>query len=158
MGGVSGVDARVSEAQRLDDVGRRVTRLEEKVAGLLEALAPNIAPCLDVVANALEEEGGERERTVAAVAARVGLDPRTVRFYAREGLVVPAERSGGDYRLYSAEEEEQLRLCAIGREAGLSLDDVRGVLASPHPQAALSVAIHSRAADLFRLVDRVVPS
>ena len=98
---------------------------------------------------------GVGSRTVKAVAERTGLPPRTVRFYAREGVVCPVERSDGDYRLYSDTEEEQLRLVKIARDAGLSLDQARRVLASPRPKVALHAALRTRSRDLSRLMDSV---
>ncbi|MGD0409255.1 MAG: MerR family transcriptional regulator, partial [Candidatus Limnocylindrales bacterium] len=42
-------------------------------------------------------------------AAEVGLTPRSVRYYEEIGLLTPAARSEGDYRLYDDTDLERLR-------------------------------------------------
>ncbi len=68
--------------------------------------------------------------TVKHVAARVGLPSRTVRYYDRIGLVSPDERSAAGYRLYSSEEEGRLRFIRQAKLLGLSLEEIRGLLAA----------------------------
>ena len=48
---------------------------------------------------------------IGEVARRTGLSPRTLRHYDQLGLLVPSQRSTGDYRLYSR--EDLVRLLAI---------------------------------------------
>lgn len=69
-------------------------------------------------------------RTVQDVARRVGLRPRTVRYYDRIGLVTAGARSEAGYRLYDAEDEGRLRFVRHARELGLSLDEVRQLLSA----------------------------
>ena len=69
-------------------------------------------------------------RTVQDVATRLGVPPRTVRYYDRIGLVEATGRSDAGYRLYAPEEEGKLRFVKQARSLGLSLDDVRQLLAA----------------------------
>lgn len=69
-------------------------------------------------------------RTVHDVAERVGLPARTVRYYDRIGLVPASGRSEAGYRLYSAEDEGKLRFVRQARSLGLSLDEVRRLIAA----------------------------
>lgn len=68
--------------------------------------------------------------TVKDVAARVGLPSRTVRYYDSIGLVRADERSPAGYRLYSAEEEARLRFILRAKRLGLSLHEIRGLMAA----------------------------
>ena len=68
--------------------------------------------------------------TVKEVAERVGLPSRTVRYYDRIGLVCADQRSTAGYRLYSAEEEGKLRFIRQAKGLGLSLEEIRGLMAA----------------------------
>lgn len=68
--------------------------------------------------------------TVKEVAERVGLPSRTVRYYDRIGLVTADERSPAGYRLYSSEDEGKLRFVRQAKALGLSLEDIRGLIAA----------------------------
>lgn len=67
--------------------------------------------------------------TVKQVAERVGLPSRTIRYYDRIGLVVAGQRSEAGYRLYSAEDEGRLRFIRQAKALGLSLEEIRGLMA-----------------------------
>jgi DNA-binding transcriptional MerR regulator len=66
--------------------------------------------------------------TIGQLADRTGLAVRTIRFWSDAGLVTPAGRSAGGYRLYDAEAVARLDLVRTLRELGLGLDVVRAVL------------------------------
>ncbi len=68
--------------------------------------------------------------TVKEVAERVGIPSRTVRYYDRIGLVRADERSSAGYRLYSTEEEGKLRFIRQAKALGLTLEDIRGLMAA----------------------------
>jgi len=70
------------------------------------------------------------EHTVRRVAERIGLPPRTVRYYDHIGLVCPAKRSEAGYRLYSAEDEGKLHFVRQAKGFGFSLDQIRGLIAA----------------------------
>ena len=46
---------------------------------------------------------------IQEVAAEVGLTPRSIRYYEEVGLLEPAARSEGAYRLYDESDIERLR-------------------------------------------------
>jgi DNA-binding transcriptional MerR regulator len=66
--------------------------------------------------------------TIGQLARRCGLPARTIRFWSDAGLVPPAGRSAGGYRLYDAESVARLELVRSLRELGLGLDVVEAVL------------------------------
>ncbi|WP_106401904.1 helix-turn-helix domain-containing protein [Actinocorallia populi] len=67
--------------------------------------------------------------TIGQLARRTGLAARTIRFWSDLGVVPPAGRSAGGYRLYDVEAVARLELVRTLRELGLGLDAVRAVLA-----------------------------
>jgi DNA-binding transcriptional MerR regulator len=67
--------------------------------------------------------------TIGALARRAQVSTSMLRFYEREGLLRPQRRSGSGYRLYGAEAERTLLFIRRAQRLGLSLDDIRLVLA-----------------------------
>ncbi|MEU3450791.1 MerR family transcriptional regulator [Streptomyces thermolilacinus] len=66
--------------------------------------------------------------TIGELARRTGLPVRTIRFWSDCGVLVPAGRSAGGYRLYDNAAAARLDLVRTLRELGLDLDAVRRVL------------------------------
>jgi DNA-binding transcriptional MerR regulator len=62
------------------------------------------------------------------LARATGNTVRTIRFYETEGLLKPANVSGGGHRRYTEDDLERLRLITDLRELGLSLCDIRAIL------------------------------
>ncbi len=63
------------------------------------------------------------------VAAETGLTPRAIRYYEELGLLEPAARSEGAYRLYDAEDLERLRFIrGLRDDAGFSLAEIGQLL------------------------------
>jgi MerR family Zn(II)-responsive transcriptional regulator of zntA len=65
---------------------------------------------------------------IGELAEHSGLSRDTLRFYEREGLLSPAERSPAGYRLYSPEALRRLRFIKEAQALGLSLDEIRKLL------------------------------
>ena len=66
---------------------------------------------------------------IQEVAADTGLTPRTIRYYEELGLLAPAARSEGAYRLYDAEDLERLRFIrGLRDDAGFSLSEIGQLL------------------------------
>ena len=65
---------------------------------------------------------------VSQIAREAGVDPWTVRFYEKEGLLPKAKRSASGYRLYEPEIAEQIRFIKKAQHLGLKLDDVQETL------------------------------
>ena len=66
--------------------------------------------------------------TIGQLARRAGVPARTVRFWSDAGLIPPAGRSAGGYRLFDSEAAARLDLVRTLRELGLGLDVVAAVL------------------------------
>ncbi|HEY8437257.1 MAG TPA: MerR family transcriptional regulator [Candidatus Limnocylindrales bacterium] len=66
---------------------------------------------------------------IQEVAAALGLTARTIRYYEELGLLTPAARSEGDYRLYDDDDVERLRFIKDLRDdAGFSLTEISQLL------------------------------
>jgi len=68
--------------------------------------------------------------TVKQVATAVGFPSRTVRYYDRIGLVSPSARSEAGYRLYDAHDEGKLSFVRHAKALGLSLQEIRELIAA----------------------------
>ncbi|MFD4638306.1 MerR family transcriptional regulator [Lentzea sp. NPDC058436] len=66
--------------------------------------------------------------TIGRLARSTGISARTLRFWSNEGVIAPAGRSPGGYRLYDTACVARVELARTLRELGLGLDDVRLVL------------------------------
>ncbi|MFJ9718511.1 MerR family transcriptional regulator [Streptomyces sp. NPDC101213] len=67
--------------------------------------------------------------TPAAVADRTGVSLDTLRYYEREGLIGPIQRSLGGRRQYTEDDVFWIGLVTCFREAGLGIADLRGFVA-----------------------------
>jgi MerR family Zn(II)-responsive transcriptional regulator of zntA len=78
------------------------------------------------------------------LARATGNTVRTIRFYETEGLLKPANVSGGGHRRYTEDDLERLRLITDLRELGLSLCEIRSILelrAGCHTAAEFAIRI-----------------
>ncbi|MEU3951548.1 MerR family transcriptional regulator [Streptomyces achromogenes] len=91
-------------------------------------------------------DDGTRLFTIGELAGATGLSVRTIRFWSDEGVLAPAARSLGGYRLYDAAGAARLELIRTLRELGLGLDEVRTVLAGERTVAEVA-ATHVAALD-----------
>lgn len=88
---------------------------------------------------------------IGEVASRAGVSTRTVDFYTGLGLLTPARRTGGNFRLYAAAAVE--RIAAIRRleASGISLDDIAQALRSEHVQDDVDTLLRQFREDLDQL-------
>jgi DNA-binding transcriptional MerR regulator len=71
----------------------------------------------------------DRLLRIQEVAEDTGLTPRAIRYYEEVGLLAPAARSEGAYRLYDDEDLERLRFIrGLRDDAGFSLAEIRQLL------------------------------
>ncbi|MBX6355941.1 MAG: MerR family transcriptional regulator [Micromonosporaceae bacterium] len=62
------------------------------------------------------------------VAAAAGVNPQTLRYYERRGLLAEPERSLGGHRLYPPEAVTVLRVIKAAQRLGFTLDEVADML------------------------------
>src|SRR5205085_6317021 len=65
---------------------------------------------------------------IGSVADATGLPAKTIRYYESIGLVGPARRTGGNYRLYDERDVATLRFIERARRLGFSLKEVAELL------------------------------
>lgn len=114
----------------------------------------------------IETRATDRLLRIQEVAADTGLTPRTIRYYEEVGLLAPAARSEGAYRLYDGEDLERLHFIrGLRDDAGFSLAEIRQLLVDEEARArnrdrfraTTDVAERRRIlADAIEIVDRQV--
>ena len=70
----------------------------------------------------------KRSLTIGELSRRTGVPVKTLRFWSDEGLLPPATRTSGGYRLYAEDATIRLDLVRTLREAGLGLEAIKKVL------------------------------
>ncbi|MGH2505345.1 MAG: MerR family transcriptional regulator [Ktedonobacterales bacterium] len=80
---------------------------------------------------ASDKAADERFLRIDEVARRTGLTKRTLRYYEEMGLLAPAQRSEGNYRLYSESDIHTLEHIKAMRDLlGLELKEIRELAAA----------------------------
>jgi DNA-binding transcriptional MerR regulator len=69
--------------------------------------------------------------TIGELARLTEVASSTIRYYEREGLLSPAARSDGNFRLYDQAEVARLRFIRAAQDLGFTLKDVRKILNLP---------------------------
>ncbi len=67
--------------------------------------------------------------TIGELARRARINPRTLRFYERSGILAPAARTDAGYRLYTERDAARLSFIRRAQTLGLSLSDIAGIIA-----------------------------
>lgn len=65
---------------------------------------------------------------IGEVAEQLGISLRTVRYYEEMGLITPAERTDGGFRLYSSDEIARLELIKEMKPLGFTVQEMRALL------------------------------
>jgi len=80
----------------------------------------------------------DRLLRIQEASEEVGLTPRSIRYYEERGLLEPAARSEGAYRLYDADDIERLRFIkGLRDDAGFSLSDIGQLLEDESARARI---------------------
>jgi len=90
------------------------------------------------------DETPARLLRIQEAAAEVGLTARSVRYYEEVGLLRPAARSEGDYRLYDSTDLERLRFIkGLRDDAGFSLAEIAQLLEDEAARERGHAAFHA---------------
>ena len=91
-----------------------------------------------------ERTAAGRLMRIQEAAAEVGLTARSVRYYEELGLLRPAARSEGDYRLYDETDLERLRFIkGLRDDAGFSLAEIAQLLEDEAARERGHAAFHA---------------
>ncbi|MGH9215344.1 MAG: heavy metal-responsive transcriptional regulator [Acidimicrobiales bacterium] len=66
---------------------------------------------------------------IGELAGRLGLNPKTIRYYEGIGLLAAPDRTASGYRRYDEDALERLTFIKTAQRLGLSLDEIREILA-----------------------------
>ena len=69
---------------------------------------------------------------IGEVAAQVGLNPKTIRYYEEIGVLPPPQRTPAGYRLYTAATRARLQFIGQAKAVGLTLGEIRDILTLKH--------------------------
>ncbi len=95
------------------------------------------------MAQPVEESDAVGLWRIEQVAARTGLTKRTLRYYEEIGLVVPAARTEGNYRMYSDADVARIeRVCQL-KSLGLSLAEITAMLHAEDERAEIRTAFYN---------------
>ncbi|MFE8070234.1 MerR family DNA-binding protein [Marinobacteraceae bacterium S3BR75-40.1] len=65
---------------------------------------------------------------VSEIARGAGVNPETVRYYSREGLLNPRRNPNNGYQIYDEEDLRRLRFARKARQLGFGLSEIRNIL------------------------------
>lgn len=74
--------------------------------------------------------------TIGKLAFEADVTTDTVRYYEKEGLLVPSSKTGAGYRLYNGDAVRRLRFIKQAQQCGFSLTEIRELLALKNSDAA----------------------
>lgn len=90
---------------------------------------------------------------IGVLAERVGVNPKTIRYYESIQLLPEPERTEAGHRVYGDADDERLRFIKAAQAIGLALDEIREVLAfrerdeAPCPYVLALIDDHARTLD-----------
>lgn len=74
----------------------------------------------------------------------LGINPQTLYFYERIGLIPPLQRTTAGYRLFSEQDMARLRFITRVKALGLSLDEIKEMLVLQDGQTFTCEEMHCR--------------
>lgn len=90
------------------------------------------------LADAAHDADAQARYQIGEVADRTGVTQRTLRFYEEKGLLTPADRMDGGFRLYSDQDVERIRLIKqLQSLLGFSLAEIKEMVESEEIRANL---------------------
>ncbi|MFC4599987.1 MerR family transcriptional regulator [Cohnella hongkongensis] len=89
----------------------------------------------------------QRLYRIGELSSLAGISSRTIDYYTSLGLILPAKRSSGNYRLYDDETLSRLRRIEQLKAQKFSLEEIREQFAS-HNRVAVDEIVNRKLADL----------
>lgn len=71
----------------------------------------------------------DRKLRIGELAAQLGMNPKTIRYYEECGLLPPPKRAANGYRIYDAADRERLEFIAKAKAIGFTLEEIAEILA-----------------------------
>lgn len=103
---------------------------------------------------------GKKGWLIGELSERVNISTHTIRYYERLGLLEPLRRTESQYRIYGQENEERLRFIQKAKKFGLSLDEIKQLIAikteGTPPCASLKTMVKKHLDDLDRKIEEMM--
>jgi DNA-binding transcriptional MerR regulator len=103
---------------------------------------------------------GQESWLIGELSNRLGISAHTIRYYERLGLLEPPRRTESQYRIYGQENEERLRFIQKAKKFGLSLDEIKQLIAirteGTPPCASLKTMVKQHLDDLNRQIEEIM--
>jgi DNA-binding transcriptional MerR regulator len=91
---------------------------------------------------------------IGELAERLGVNTKTIRYYESIGLVPSPPRTSSGYRIYRREDEVRVAFIKAAQHLGLSLEEIREVLALREAGRAPCEHVRDMLRDHIRLITR----
>lgn len=93
---------------------------------------------------------------IKELTTQTGVTAKTIRYYESIGLLPPPRRLDNGYRDYDADDVSRLKLVRGARQIGLSIDDIREILAlRDHGEAPCQTLLDLLAAKTREIEERI---
>jgi DNA-binding transcriptional MerR regulator len=103
---------------------------------------------------------GKEGWLIGELSDRLGISAHTIRYYERLGLLDSPRRTGSQYRIYGKENEERLRFIQKAKKFGLSLDEIKQLIAirieGTPPCASLKTMVKQHLDNLDRQIEEMM--
>jgi len=93
---------------------------------------------------------------VGEVSRQLGLNPQTLYFYERIGLIPPPQRTESGYRLFSQQDVDRLAFITRAKSLGLSLDEIKDILALKDGRSLTCQALYERLAAKLAQIEQQI--
>ncbi|MEN9201691.1 MAG: heavy metal-responsive transcriptional regulator [Thermostichus sp. DG_1_6_bins_120] len=93
---------------------------------------------------------------VSQVARKLGLNPQTLYFYERIGLIPQPRRTEAGYRLYEKADLERLAFIGRAKALGLTLDEIKELLSLQNEQALSCQEVYARLSRKVEEIDKSI--
>lgn len=81
---------------------------------------------------------------IGEVSQILGLNPQTLYFYERIGLIVPTQRTAAGYRLFSQADVERIAFIGRAKSLGLTLEEIKDILTLKDGHSLTCQALYDR--------------
>ncbi|AFZ44709.1 transcriptional regulator, MerR family [Halothece sp. PCC 7418] len=93
---------------------------------------------------------------ISEVSHQLGVNPQTLYFYERIGLIPSPQRTKSGFRLYNEEDIERLSFILRVKSLGLTLEEIKEILALKEGESLTCQAVYERLQQKITEIDRKI--